>query len=268
MGIQSVAPSTLADETSPTAGPPGNISSGTASPVSASAPSSPVVIKSFSKDVASNRISRRGTDPLSNLSPSAIGGIVFGCTLLTVICLAASFMLFRRKSRAPASKISELEIVPKREIQKTLENQRALQVQSIPRPNTIRKTKARASEFIHPTSTLSLDMIPPPSLADSRTEYLFRMTYIDQTSTSPPSSMAVERGSLSIANWQPHDGRRPPLRLSSDTCLVLDPFIMRVGLPLSPEPLILRHQILDESARNQNSSASLPDTQRTAIIGT
>ncbi|KNZ62573.1 uncharacterized protein VP01_1253g3 [Puccinia sorghi] len=249
MGTKSVSSSTLAGETPPTTGPPGNISSGIASSaeaqtsslffsVSAFAPSSPVITTSFFKGVASKRISRRGTDPLSRLSPPAIGGIVFACTLLTVICLAASFMLFRRKAQRPASKISEVENTPTLEIKTAFESQTTLHVQTTPGTNTIRTNKARPSEFIYPTSTSSLDRITPPSLADNATECLIRMTYIDQTSTSPPSSIAVGRGSLSLANWQPHDGRRPPLRLSSDTCLVLDPFLREVSLSLPTEPQI------------------------------
>ncbi|KAA1085226.1 hypothetical protein PGTUg99_010419 [Puccinia graminis f. sp. tritici] len=220
MATQSVTNSTLPATGLPRSTSAGTISARQTSSLTASIPpqtqtsSSPAASASalssiFTKQNAPSAPVMQHTDPFTRLSPRAIAAIVFVGAFVTVLCLAISFVLWRRKDRNPRSNTNDPETPSTVQCQKT------------PRHSKRKKSQRRPVGLVDETTTTFVNSIRPPSPVRAR------MTYIDQTSTSPPWSVFLGRGNSSILNWKPHDGMRPPLRLSSDTLMVLDPWLMR-----------------------------------------
>ncbi|WAQ86402.1 hypothetical protein PtA15_7A128 [Puccinia triticina] len=189
-----------------------------------------------STSARSSSLAKHETDPFTRLSPQAIGGIVFVGALVTVLCLAVSFLLLRRKGRNSRS------------ITTDSESQSTLGYHRTPGRGQSKKGKPRPLALIDQTSNISTDSIRPPSTARCR------MTYLGQTSTSPPWSIFLGRGNSSILDWKPHNGLQTPLRLSSDTTMVLDPWIRRSRPSLPPLP--------SQTFSKRQTMQSLPQTPR------
>lgn len=227
MATQSVSSNTLSATGLPRSTSAGTISARQTSSSTTSIPpqtqtsSSPAASASalssiFTKENAPPAPVTQHTDPFTRLSPRAIAAIVFVGALVTVLCLAISFVLWRRKDRNPGPNTNDSE------------TQSAVRSQKSPRHSKRKKSQRRPLSLVDETATIFINSIRPPSPVRSR------MTYIDQTSTSPSWSVFPGRRNSSILNWKPHDGMRPPLRLSSDTLMVLDPWLMRRSQPPLP----------------------------------
>ncbi|KAH9465241.1 hypothetical protein MJO28_007033 [Puccinia striiformis f. sp. tritici] len=239
MANQSVTPSTVAERTPAATGLPINTNTGinsthqtnistSSTPLrtqtsalptaTTSVQSSPVSQWIPPATSASRQSSPHDVDPFSKLGPQAIGAIVFVGALLTVLSLALSFLLWRRKGHTPSPSTSDSDSQSPCQSHATFGHRKR---------DTVKSCSLGSA---HHTSTSSFDITSPPSREGCR------MTYIDQTVTSPPWTIFPARGSSSILNWKPHDGQRTPLRLSSDTCMVLDPWLMPTHRPLPSHP--------------------------------
>ncbi|PLW58305.1 hypothetical protein PCANC_00809 [Puccinia coronata f. sp. avenae] len=172
--------------------------------------------------IAPSQLSQPITDPYSRLTPPVIGALVFAGTLSTVLCLAVLLICLRRKSRACGSRMTDYDT------QFTMESRPA------PRRGTTQDSnKPRPLGFIHQASYSPTDSVPPCSPKGSEMESIRRMSDLDNSGGALWSILAGRPTSI-ISNLNSHDGRQTPLRLSNDTCMVLDPYLMQFHQPLEP----------------------------------